>query len=181
MGNINQATLEGFLARDAIETAHGSLLMTIATNKSRKNKETNEWEDIPSFINASLSFPSDYQKDKLKQGAHVFTTGELRSYVREREGRKETVMVYEVRQISFAPRASRPEGGVQTPPPRQSQPQPRPNVQTAAQQFKWPSLPQRPQPQQSSPQPRPTPAVASPQNDDFSEFTEFEEGYNWPS
>ena len=81
--SINHASVSGNLTRDAeLRATQGGLQVlsfAVAVNERRKNQQTGEWEDCPSFIDCTM-FGERAAKlsDWLRKGTKVAVSGRLR-------------------------------------------------------------------------------------------------------
>ena len=91
--SINKAFISGNLTRDPElrSTASGMQVLGfgVAVNDRRKNAQTGEWEDVPSFIDCTM-FGNRAQSlaGILAKGAKVAIEGKLRWSQWERDGQK---------------------------------------------------------------------------------------------
>lgn len=163
---INSVTLAGNLTRDAEirQTNGGSAILrfSIAVNERRKNGNTGEWEDFPSFFNCVIfGNRATALSQYLAKGTKVCVQGKLRSSSYEKNGEKRSsvdVIVDEVEFLSArsqsaqkprqAPRAPQQYAN---PPQQQMAPQMAPQAPSgyvAAPGVYQPAMPQAPQPPQ---------------------------------
>lgn len=112
MRNINKVFLDGRVVRDA--EGHGepgpryALRVSVAVNDSRKNQNTGQWEDVPSFFDCVIF--GNYAAavaPKLTKGAPVALCGSLRQRRYEaKDGTKRSAVEVVVEQItSYAQKA----------------------------------------------------------------------------
>lgn len=82
MRGINTVVISGNLARDPHlrSTSSGTIVLqiTVAVNDTRKNKQTGEWEDYPSFIDCIMyGQRADSLSRFLSKGTYVSIQGKL--------------------------------------------------------------------------------------------------------
>ncbi|MCK9209230.1 MAG: single-stranded DNA-binding protein [Ignavibacteriaceae bacterium] len=85
---LNQVTLLGTLGKDCETRTAGSSTVSsfsIATERSWKDK-AGEWKKETDWHNITVWNPSDYIKERLKKGAKVLVTGEMRTDKYEKDG-----------------------------------------------------------------------------------------------
>ena len=121
--NINHVTLSGNLTRDAEvrTTASGTevLSFTIASNSSRKNAKTGEWEEHPNFVNCyKFGQGSEALAKYLAKGTKVAIEGELSYHAWEQDdGQKRSALEIKVHNLDFMSR--RGDGSGSTTPQQQ--------------------------------------------------------------
>ena len=83
MPSLNQVTLIGHLGRDPETkvTPSGASVtnFSIATSKSWKDKQTEEWKEETQWHNIVAWRLSEKQQSQLKKGALAFVSGELKT------------------------------------------------------------------------------------------------------
>lgn len=90
---LNQHTIIGHLGKDAetrfTQGGKGVTNFSVATTRSWKDQQTNEWKEATSWHNVVLWGASENKLEGLKKGAQVFVQGrsESRSY-EDKEGKK---------------------------------------------------------------------------------------------
>ena len=157
--SVNMCAISGNLTRDAElrSTQGGSAILTfgVAVNERRKNPQTGEWEDRPSFVDCSLfGNRATSLAQYLTKGVKVFVQGHLRQSTWEAsDGGKRSKIEVIVDELDFG---SRPQGQqVQQAPAQQQYAPPQqyqPPQQQYAQQYQQYQQYQPPQ-QQYAPQP----------------------------
>ena len=122
MSNINHVTVEGNLTQSAElsrwtdGTAYARF--TIAYNDSYKNKETGEWESIPSFFDCQCkgAYAEAMSKHLLK-GRRISVEGKLKQQTWSGDdGARHSKVIIRVENISLAPfgnNSFRPAEGAQ--------------------------------------------------------------------
>jgi single-strand DNA-binding protein len=85
MANLNKVMLIGRLTRDPepIQAGRGGAKFGFAVNNSRRNPDTQQWEDVPVFIdmeiwNGEMSKQADRVLQTLRKGQQVFIEGRLK-------------------------------------------------------------------------------------------------------
>lgn len=81
--NINRVVLSGNLTRDAEmrSTRNGSSVLNfrIASNDRKLNKQTNQWEDVPNYVDCSIfGKRAENVEPFLRRGIKVCVEGKLR-------------------------------------------------------------------------------------------------------
>ncbi len=142
--SINRVEISGNLTRDAELRGQGTVCaLGVAVNDRRKNPQTDEWEDVPNFVDCVL-FGSRAEKMQpyLTKGSKVAIAGRLRysTWEDQASGQQRSRLEVVVDEIEFMSRCSS-EGGGQ----RSRQQQPRQGGQVAAPGVYQPTL--QPQPQ----------------------------------
>lgn len=140
--NINRACISGNLTRDAELRGGGNVLsFSVAVNDRRKNPDTDEWEDVPNFIDCVMFGTRAAKLERwLTKGTKVFVEGKLRWSQWETDGQKRSKVEVVVSEVEF----SRPrDGDAPRQQPRPAQPQGGGYV--AAPGAYQPSLPTQPQ------------------------------------
>lgn len=146
---INKATITGNITRDPElrQTQGGTSVLTIgvAVNDRRKNQQTGEWEDYPSFIDCTIfGNRATGVAPHLEKGMKVAIEGKLnQSRWQAEDGTNRSKIEIIVDEIEFM---SRQQGQTASKP-----------VQQQPQQFAPQPMQQRPQPQQFAPQTAPQP------------------------
>ena len=107
--NINRACISGNLTRDAELRGGGNVLsFSVAVNDRRKNPDTDEWEDVPNFIDCVVFGNRAAKLEQwLTKGTKVFVEGKLRWSQWETDGRKRSKVEVVVSEVEF----SRPRDG----------------------------------------------------------------------
>lgn len=80
--SINEATLLGYVTAEPTTkfTNSGTQVTTfnLATNNRQKNKESGEWEDVPTFHRVVLwSKLAEWHADKIKKGTRLHIVGRI--------------------------------------------------------------------------------------------------------
>lgn len=83
MQNINSVAISGNLTRDpklmTSKAGNDFLTFSIASNDRRKNSKTDEWEDVPNFVDVVyFGGNSETLSEMLQKGSKVFVSGSLR-------------------------------------------------------------------------------------------------------
>ena len=142
--SINRVNISGHLTRDPElrMTPKGTQVLSfgIAVNDRRLNRETNQWEDYPNFVECTMfGTRAESLARFLSKGTKVTIEGKLRWSQWERDGQKRSKLEVVVDDLEFM--SSRPQGApAQQYAPQQSQ-------QYAPQQSQQQYAPQ-PMPQQ---------------------------------
>ena len=109
MGNINRVVVEGNLTQSAelSRWTDGTpyIRFTIAYNDSYKNKQTGEWDSIPSFFDCQCkgAYAEAMSKHLLK-GRRISVEGKLKQQTwTDDQGRKLSRVIIRVENISLAP------------------------------------------------------------------------------
>ena len=107
--NINRACISGNLTRDAELRGGGNVLsFSVAVNDRRKNPDTDEWEDVPNFIDCVMFGNRAAKLERwLTKGTKVFVEGKLRWSQWEADGGKRSKVEVVVSEVEF----SRPRDG----------------------------------------------------------------------
>ena len=107
--NINRACISGNLTRDAELRGGGNVLsFSVAVNDRRKNPDTDEWEDVPNFIDCVMFCNRAAKLERwLTKGTKVFVEGKLRWSQWETDGGKRSKVEVVVSEVEF----SRPRDG----------------------------------------------------------------------
>lgn len=111
--SINSCMVSGNLTRDAEMRGTGVSVLTfsVAVNERRKNPETDEWEEVPSFIDCVLfGRRAQSLQDYLTKGTKVAVQGRLRQDSWEADGQRRSRVQIVVDELEFM---SRREGGQQ--------------------------------------------------------------------
>lgn len=142
--SINRVEISGNLTRDAELRGQGTVCaLGVAVNDRRKNPQTDEWEDVPNFVDCVL-FGSRAEKLQpyLTKGSKVAIAGKLRysTWEDQSSGQQRSRLEVVVDDIEFMSRAGS-EGGGQ----RRRQQQPQQGGQVAAPGVYQPTLQPRPQ------------------------------------
>lgn len=146
---INKATITGNITRDPElrQTQGGTSVLTIgvAVNDRRKNQQTGEWEDYPSFIDCTIfGNRATGVAPHLEKGMKVAIEGKLsQSRWQAEDGTNRSKIEIIVDEIEFM---SRQQGQTASKP-----------VQQQPQQFAPQPMQQQAQPQQFAPQAAPQP------------------------
>lgn len=104
--SINRVCITGNLTRDAAlrATRDGSqvLRMGVAVNDRRKNPQTQQWEDVPNFVDCVM-FGSRAEKlaQYLTKGAKVAVEGRLRYSSWEKDGQKRSKLEVVIDEIEL--------------------------------------------------------------------------------
>ena len=109
MGNMNRVIVEGNLTQSAelSRWTDGTpyIRFTIAYNDSYKNKQTGEWDSIPSFFDCQCKGPyaEDMSKHLLK-GRRISVEGKLKQQTwTDDQGIKHSRVIIRVDNISLSP------------------------------------------------------------------------------
>lgn len=151
---INKATITGNITRDPKlrQTQGGTSVLTIgvAVNDRRKNQQTGEWEDCPSFIDCTIfGNRATGVAPHLEKGMKVAIEGKLnQSRWQAEDGTNRSKIEIIVDEIEFM---SRQQGQTASKPVQQQQ-----------QQFAPQPMQQQAQPQQFAPQAAPQPMQQQP-------------------
>lgn len=151
---INKATITGNITRDPElrQTQGGTSVLTIgvAVNDRRKNQQTGEWEDYPSFIDCTIfGNRATGVAPHLEKGMKVAIEGKLnQSRWQAEDGTNRSKIEIIVDEIEFM---SRQQGQTASKP-----------VQQQPQQFAPQPMQQQAQPQQFAPQAAPQPMQQQP-------------------
>lgn len=145
--SINRVTISGNLTRDAEmrQSATGTSILTlgVAVNDRRRNPQTDEWEDVPNFVDCVL-FGARAQslQQYMTKGTKVAIEGKLRwSQWETQEGQKRSKLEVIVDEVEFMSRREG-QGGQRQAPRRRDQ-----GGQVAAPGVYQPSLPTQQAPQ----------------------------------
>lgn len=114
---INSVSIAGRLTRDAELKQAGYTTICefcIAVNERRKNRNTDEWEDVPNFFDVSLFGKyAEAVAPRLLKGTKVFVDGRLHySSWQAQDGTKRSKVTINADAIETASQAS-PQNGVQ--------------------------------------------------------------------
>lgn len=118
---INRVTISGNLTRDPElrSTPSGTAVLSlgVAVNERRKNRQTDEWEDYPNFVDCTM-FGTRAEKlaQYLAKGAKVAIDGRLRYESWESNGQKRSKLSVVVDEIELMQR----RGGQAGPDPEPS-------------------------------------------------------------
>jgi single-strand DNA-binding protein len=123
MANLNKVMLIGRLTRDPeIKTfGNGGKVANIgfAVNNRKKNKQTNEWEDVPVWIDLKVfnretgRKMADLAESSLKKGQQVYVEGHLvlEEWTGKEDGKKSSKMVVYVDDFQFLEKREGGSGG----------------------------------------------------------------------
>ena len=116
MKNINRVIVSGNLTREPEyrQTASGMgvLGFGIASNDSRKNNQTGQWEDVPNFIDCTMfGKRADSLSSILHKGMKVCIEGRLRYSTWERDGQKRSKLEVIADEIEFMSQRQQPQSG----------------------------------------------------------------------
>ena len=111
--SINRVNISGNLTRDPEERGGGSVLaFGVAVNDRRRNPETDEWEDVPNFIDCVVFGKRAEALGRiLRKGMKVAVEGKLRQNRWESDGQTRSRIEVVVDEIEFM--SARGEGGGQ--------------------------------------------------------------------
>lgn len=142
--SINRVNISGNLTRDPElrSTAAGTNILAfgVAVNDRRRNPDTDEWEDVPNFIDCIVFGARAEPLNKfLSKGSKVAIEGKLRWSQWERDGQKRSKIEVIVDEIEFMSRKANGQGGA----PRQRPAAPQ--GQVVAPGVYQPTLAQQPQ------------------------------------
>lgn len=120
--SINRVTITGNLTRDpeVKQTGSGMSVMKlgVAVNDRRKNPQTNEWEDVPNFIDCTM-FGDRAAKvaQYLAKGSKVAISGRLRQETWEtQDGQKRSRVGVVIDDLEFMSRSQQqPQAQYQQP------------------------------------------------------------------
>ena len=167
MKDINVAVISGNLTRDPElrRTQSGMAILTIgvASNYSKKNQQTGQWEDFPNFIDCTMfGNRAEGVANYLQKGTRVYVSGELRWSQWEKDGQKRSKIEILVDDIKWdGGKGNQQQGAYQQPQPAPQQYQQPPMQQgryaPPAAQYQQPQ-PQQYQQPQTAPQAAPQPA-----------------------
>ncbi len=134
MANLNKVMLIGRLTRDPeIKTfGNGGKVANIgfAVNNRRKNKQTDQWEDAPVWVDLKVfnretgRKMADLVESSLKKGQQIYVEGRLvlEEWAGKEDGKKQSKMVVYVDDFQFLEKreggvgpASRPSGAAAKP------------------------------------------------------------------
>lgn len=113
--SINRVVISGNLTRDPeLRTTSGGmsvLKLGVAVNDRRKNPETEQWEDVPNFVDATMfGARAEAVSRYLSKGTKVAIEGKLRwSSWENQQGEKRSKLEVIVDEIEFM--SSRDSGG----------------------------------------------------------------------
>ena len=109
MSNINHVTVEGNLTQSA-ELSHWTdgtayARFTIAYNDSYKNKDTGEWQSIPSFFDCQCKGPyAEAMHKHLLKGRRISVEGKLKQQTwTGDDGARHSKVIIRVDNISLSP------------------------------------------------------------------------------
>lgn len=142
--SINRVEISGNLTRDAeLRGAQGNVCaLGVAVNDRRKNPQTEEWEDVPNFVDCII-FGSRAEKLQpyLTKGSKVAIAGKLRysTWEDQASGQQRSRLEVVVDEIEFMSRGDGNGGG------QRRRQQPQQGGQVAAPGVYQPAL--QPQPQ----------------------------------
>ena len=124
--SINRVTISGNLTRDSeLRSTQGGMSilgMGVAVNERVKNRQTNEWEDYPNFVDCTM-FGTRAEKlhQYLTKGTKVAIEGRLRYSSWEKDGQRRSKLEVIVDEIEFMSRKEQaPQGGAQAAPAPQA-------------------------------------------------------------
>ena len=162
--SINRVNITGNLTRDpelrATQSGTQVLHLGVAVNDRRRNPQTGNWEDYPSFIDCVMfGTRAEAIQRYLSKGTKVAIEGRLRYSSWERDGQKRSKIEVVVDEIEFM--SSRQGGGNS-------------NGGGYAQQQGGYAAPAQQAPyQQAAPAPAPVPVAAPPAADVYDEDIPF--------
>jgi len=161
--SVNQVTLLGNLIKDPVlkYTPSGTAVINfaIATNRSYKDKTTDEWKEIPEFTNVVFWGKSaEIINQYCKKGNKIYVQGRLQT--RSWDDPKTNTKRYmtEVVGNEFTLLTPRPQQGATAPPPATAEPQV--TTQQAEEIFNPPPKPEPLVKPALAPAPTPAPAPA---------------------
>lgn len=109
--SINRVTISGNLTRDAeLRSTQGGmpvLSFSVAVNERRKNPQTDEWEDVPSFVDCTLFGKRGESVSRyIGKGSKVAVEGRLRqsSWEERDTGKRRSKLEVIVDEIDFMSR-----------------------------------------------------------------------------
>ena len=148
--SINRVNISGNLTRDAelrtTQAGTGILAFGMAVNDRRKNPQTDEWEDVPNYIDCAIfGKRAESLAQYLVKGTKVAVEGKLRWSQWERDGQKRSKIEVIVDEIEFLSRKSDDQPAYQA-----QQPAYQPQYQQPQQSYQQPAYQQ---PTYSAPRP----------------------------
>ena len=112
MANINSACVSGNLTRDAVQRGNGqtvAVAFTVAVNDRRMNRDSGEWEDVPSFIDCvAFGKYGESIAQYLTKGAAVSVHGKLKQDSYEKDGQRRSRVQIVADAVQLPPRQQRP-------------------------------------------------------------------------
>ena len=117
--SINRVTLSGNLTRDPElrATAGGTNVLSfgLAVNDRRKNPQTDEWEDVPNYIDCVVfGGRAEPLSRYLSKGSKVAIEGKLRYRAWEQDGQKRSKLEVVVDECEFMSRDRKQPTGAQS-------------------------------------------------------------------
>jgi len=111
--SINRVNISGNLTRDPEERGGGTVLaFGVAVNDRRRNPETDEWEDVPNFIDCVVFGKRAEALGRiLHKGMKVAVEGKLRWSQWETDGQKRSKVEVVVDEVEFMSARADGEGG----------------------------------------------------------------------
>jgi len=117
--NINVVVITGNLARDAelrrTQTGAAVMNFSVAVNDRRKNHQTGEWEDVPSYVDCVMfGNRAESLANYMLKGTKVGVDGKLNYSSWERDGQKRSkleVFVDEIELLSPKQQGQQSYGG----------------------------------------------------------------------
>lgn len=112
MSNINSVIIAGRLTKDAeLRATKGGtpvLTFSVAVNESKHNKQTDEWDDVPSFFDVVLyGKRAESLSGFLTKGIKVTTQGRLSQRSWEKDGQKHSRIEIVASMVELPPRAAK--------------------------------------------------------------------------
>ncbi|MGI6754466.1 MAG: single-stranded DNA-binding protein [Atopobiaceae bacterium] len=116
--SINRVNISGNLTRDpelrSTSSATQVLTFGVAVNDRRRNPQTNEWEDVPNFVDCVVfGARADALSRFLRKGSKVAIEGKLRYSSWERDGQRRSKLEVVVDEIEFMSPRNGQDGGYQ--------------------------------------------------------------------
>ena len=116
MGCINSVAISGNLTRDPElrSTDGGTQVLTfgVAVNDRRRNQQTNEWEDVPNFVDCVVfGARAEALSRFLGKGSKVAVEGKLRYSSWERDGQRRSKLEVAVGEVEFLSPRNQQRGG----------------------------------------------------------------------
>ncbi len=146
--SINRVLISGNLTRDPELRASGSgtqiLRFGVAVNDRRRNPQTNEWEDVPNFVDCVMfGSRADALSRYLSKGTKVTVEGKLRySSWEAKDGGRRSKLEVVVDELEFMSSRNQQQGGgapaYQQEAPTYAAPAPQPAYQQPARPVQAP-------------------------------------------
>lgn len=109
--SINSVCISGNLTRDPElrRTASGTSVMnfSVAVNESRKNQQTGDWEEYPSYIDCTMfGRGAESLSDIMCKGMKVCVAGKLRQNRWEKDGQARSKVEVVANTVELPPKGS---------------------------------------------------------------------------